>query len=218
MSEDAVETVVVSGTQNAGAEAPKSAVTPTEAAAEGQQPQAEAAPSEGVPSTEAPAIGENSTEPSPAVEINIEPPSGFEQFAPQFTAYNEAAKAFMQANPNATAAEAFQAAAEFQIQQVSNQAQAHLDQAAGWLAEAEADPEIGGTKWDASIATAQKALTKWGTPELYEQLDATGMGNHPAVIRFLAKAGKALNEAPVEAPAGEGRRQSFADALYAKSG
>jgi hypothetical protein len=213
MSEEAVETVVVTGQTNAGAEAPKSAATPTEAAAEGQQPQAEAAPTEGAPTTEAPATGETSTEPSPQV-VNIEPPSGFEQFAPQFTAYNEAAQAFLKANPNATAAEAFAAAAEFQIQQVSGQAQQHLDQAATWLAEAEADPEIGGKNWDGSIARAQKALSAWGSPELFQQLDATGLGNNPAVIRFLAKAGKALTEAPVEAPAGEGSRTSFANSLY----
>jgi len=41
---------------------------------------------------------------------------------------------------------------------------------------------------------ARKALETFGTPELRDVLNMTGMGNHPEVIRAFYKAGKAISE------------------------
>lgn len=84
-----------------------------------------------------------------------------------------------------------------------------------WANQAKADPEYGGAKMESSMVHAKQALSKFGTPEFTELLDQSGLGNHPEVIRFMVKAGKALAEdtivtggQPASAPL------SHADRLY----
>lgn len=64
----------------------------------------------------------------------------------------------------------------------------------GWVDEAKADKEIGGTKFDGTVKNAQRFLTVHGTPELREYLNASGGGNHPELIRVFAKAGAMIRE------------------------
>jgi hypothetical protein len=49
-------------------------------------------------------------------------------------------------------------------------------------------------KLDESVGFANKALDKYGTPELKEALASTGAGNHPEFIRFMTRVGKAMSE------------------------
>ena len=56
------------------------------------------------------------------------------------------------------------------------------------------DKEIGGEKFTENLALARKALESFGTPELQDVLNMTGLGNHPEVIRAFYKAGKAISE------------------------
>ena len=70
-----------------------------------------------------------------------------------------------------------------------------------WADDAKADKDIGGDKWDTSVNDAKRAITKLGTPELKAYLEASGGGNHPEVIRILAKAGAMIKE---DNPAGGG--------------
>ncbi len=63
-----------------------------------------------------------------------------------------------------------------------------------WAKDAQADPEIGGVNWDTTRANAVKFVNQFGTPGLKEYLNATGAGNHPEVIRIMAKAGAAISE------------------------
>lgn len=65
---------------------------------------------------------------------------------------------------------------------------------AKWVDDVKADKEIGGQNLDTSVRHAQAALTKFGTPELRAQMDATGMGNHPELVRVFARIGKAMAE------------------------
>lgn len=65
---------------------------------------------------------------------------------------------------------------------------------AKWVDNVKADKEIGGQNLDTSVRHAQAALTKFGTPELKAQMDATGMGNHPELVRVFARIGKAMAE------------------------
>lgn len=65
---------------------------------------------------------------------------------------------------------------------------------ANWVNDIKADKEIGGANMDASVRHAQTALAKFGTPELKAQMDATGMGNHPELVRVFARIGKAMAE------------------------
>ncbi len=63
-----------------------------------------------------------------------------------------------------------------------------------WVDGAENDREIGGNEevFDAKVATANKAVVQFGTTGLLELFDATGIGNHPEVIRVFYRIGKLL--------------------------
>lgn len=64
----------------------------------------------------------------------------------------------------------------------------------GWADEAKADKDIGGDKWDGTVKSATRAVNALGTPALKEYLEATGGGNHPELIRFMAKVGAMIKE------------------------
>lgn len=65
---------------------------------------------------------------------------------------------------------------------------------AAWAEQSRTDKEIGGDKFDQNMAVALKTLNAFGSPELKDVLNASGLGNHPAVIKLLVKAGKAISE------------------------
>jgi hypothetical protein len=66
------------------------------------------------------------------------------------------------------------------------------DQIARWAHEARADAEIGGERFDENVRLARGVLDRFGDPELRDQLNQTGWGNHRSVIRLLARLSAAL--------------------------
>ncbi len=100
-----------------------------------------------------------------------------------------------------------------QIQQ--QQAESWSKQVADWGEQVKADKEIGGDKFNASVGAAQRALDQFGNTELREYLNASGLGNHPALVRFCAKVGKAMAEDTFVVP-NQGGQRSAADILYGK--
>lgn len=69
-----------------------------------------------------------------------------------------------------------------------------------WPKLAKSDPEIGGDKYNESVETAHRALAKFGTPKLMEELKLTGYGNHPELIRVFAKVGKMMSSDKIVIP------------------
>lgn len=65
---------------------------------------------------------------------------------------------------------------------------------AEWETASRADIEFGGAQFDANLATANKVFADYGTPVLKQLLVDSGLGNHPEVIRWAWKVGKALSE------------------------
>lgn len=63
-----------------------------------------------------------------------------------------------------------------------------------WADSARADKEFGGDKLPENLSVAKKALETFGTTELRTLLNESGLGNHPEVIRFMVRAGKAISE------------------------
>ncbi len=63
-----------------------------------------------------------------------------------------------------------------------------------WADNAKADKEIGGVNWDKTVNNAQRAVKELGSDALKEYLNASGGGNHPEVIRFMAKVGAMIKE------------------------
>ncbi|KKM17597.1 hypothetical protein LCGC14_1674220 [marine sediment metagenome] len=87
---------------------------------------------------------------------------------------------------------------DFQAKRVQeysdSQEKAWTDMQESWRVATKSDKEIGGPAFDQSLAQAKTFLKAYGTPELMEALDTTGMGNHPEVIRAFARAGKAMGD------------------------
>ena len=69
-----------------------------------------------------------------------------------------------------------------------------VEQQKSWVDDAKSDTEFGGDKFDQSISVAVKARDSFGTSEFNEMLDTSGLGNHPEMIRFLNRVGKAISE------------------------
>ncbi|MFV2901017.1 portal protein [Escherichia coli] len=84
-----------------------------------------------------------------------------------------------------------------------------------WAADVKADKEIGGDKLISNLSAAQRALDQFGTPELKEYLNTTGLGNHPDLVKTFVKIGKAMSEDGMVTGGNEGQR-SAAEVLYGK--
>lgn len=84
-----------------------------------------------------------------------------------------------------------------------------------WAADVKADKEIGGDKLTANLSSAQRALDQFGTPELKEYLNGTGLGNHPELVKTFIKIGKAMSEDGMVDGSNQGQR-SAAEVLYGK--
>lgn len=98
-------------------------------------------------------------------------------------------------------------------QLVKQQADAWQEQVTGWAETVKADKELGSVE---SIGNAQKAMEQFGTPELKEYLNETGLGNHPELIRILSKVGKSMTEDGFVNGNSENAR-STADVLFSDS-
>lgn len=84
-----------------------------------------------------------------------------------------------------------------------------------WAADVKADKEIGGDKLTGNLSAAQRALAQFGTPELKEYLEGTGLGNHPELVKAFVKIGKAMSEDGMVDGSNQGQR-SAAEVLYGK--
>lgn len=85
-----------------------------------------------------------------------------------------------------------------------------------WAADVKSDKEIGGDKLTANLSAAQRALDQFGTPELKEYLDSTGLGNHPALVKAFIKVGKAMSEDKVVTGGHESGGNDLISAFYPK--
>ena len=65
---------------------------------------------------------------------------------------------------------------------------------AGWVSDSQADQEFGGENLNDNLEIAKSALDAFGNQALKSLLVETGFGNHPEIIRFMYRAGKAISE------------------------
>ena len=81
------------------------------------------------------------------------------------------------------------------VQSITNgQVEAFNQQVSEWAEQSKNDKEFGGDKFDQSVATARRAIDKFGTPELNKLLNDHGVGSHPEVIRFMKRVGDLTTE------------------------
>jgi len=62
-----------------------------------------------------------------------------------------------------------------------------------WSETSKTDKEFGGEKLQENLSIAKKTLEKYGTPELSELINKSGLGNNPEVIRLFYRVGKDLS-------------------------
>ena len=63
-----------------------------------------------------------------------------------------------------------------------------------WADQSKSDKEFGGESLSENLDVAKASLDTFGTDALKSLLTETGLGNHPEVIRFMYRAGKAISE------------------------
>ena len=87
----------------------------------------------------------------------------------------------------------------------------------GWREEASKDPEIGGEKFQENLAAARGAVKEFGSNEFRDMLNTTGVGNHPAMLKFLYRVGEELREGSADTShggSGTGTSKTLAQRLY----
>lgn len=156
--------------------------------------------------TAAPASGENpggeqqATEQKPEEGKKETPPGAPEKYefqAPDGTALDDAVVgAFSEVakKHNLTQEQAQDILASVAPVIASRNAEAFSATVTGWAEETKADKEIGGAALNENLAIGKKALDAFGSDPLRTMLNDTGLGNHPEVIRFFVKVGKAISE------------------------
>lgn len=112
-----------------------------------------------------------------------------------------------------TAADA-QKVADVGAKMAQRQAEAHTKLVESWVESVKADKEIGGDNLAENLAVARKAIDTFGTPELKDVLDATGFGNHPAVIKAFYKAGKAISQDTFVSGSAKGPETDMAKRMF----
>ena len=76
----------------------------------------------------------------------------------------------------------------------AKQAKAVEQARADWATESQSDKEFGGENLGANLEIAKSSLNAFGTDAFKALLSESGLGNHPEVIRFMYRAGKAISE------------------------
>jgi len=92
-------------------------------------------------------------------------------------------------------------------------AEAFSKQVEAWGNAVKADKELGVPE---NLALAKKTIDTFGTPELRDLLNTTGMGNHPEVVRMALAVGRAISEDKIVAGrnGGETPPRDHASILY----
>ena len=189
--------------------------TPAPVAGEEGAPADAVAPAEG----EAKAVDKPGAEAEPFI---VAAPDGMEAFASDFESYTGEAAAWMTENPEATASDALKWAAGRQSDLIKAQMEgaeeaqnAQLKESIeGWVAEAKADPELGGADFDKNAGIARTAIDAFASDGMKEILDKTGMGSHPEFVRFALQIGRKMAEPGVLRGEGATAPRSLTNALY----
>lgn len=69
-----------------------------------------------------------------------------------------------------------------------------------WLTEINAMPEFTGSTREKSVASLGRLMDEYGSPEAKAALNSYGIGNNPALVKFILKVANALNEGEPAAP------------------
>ena len=127
------------------------------------------------------------TEPEGEVKYEFKMPEGVEADEKTLADFTKVAKELKLSPENA------QKLVDIRSAAVTAAKEQHAATVQGWADAVKADKELGGDKLQETLATAKKAIDL-GPPELKELLNDSGLGNHPAVVKWAHAIGKALSE------------------------
>jgi hypothetical protein len=136
----------------------------------------------------------------PPDKYELTPPDGFEAIDTEVLA--EAEPTLKELNLTNDQAQKLMPLAGQLVKRTMDRAEAAItqravDQRKAWAEAFDKDAEIGGANKDATIASAARAFDHYGLKKgegLRQMLDESGLGNHPDLIRFVAKVGHDLEE------------------------
>lgn len=84
-----------------------------------------------------------------------------------------------------------------------------------WKQQTISDPEIGGEKFNENVELAHRALKQFGSENFIKEIDATGYGNHPELVRVFARIGKMMSESKMVIPGTQsGGTREMSDVFY----
>ena len=84
-----------------------------------------------------------------------------------------------------------------------------------WKKQIAEDKELGGADLKKNVEMAHRVLEKFGSKELMEKLDATGLGTYPELIRMMKKIGDNMTEDGfIKGSPPGGEKKSAAKILY----
>lgn len=88
-----------------------------------------------------------------------------------------------------------------------------------WVDSFKNDKEFGGSKWSETEADLSRAMKRFADDGLRKALDESGLGDHPDVLRFVARIGKAMREDSIAGGAGgtSAKKPTLLDQLYGGS-
>ena len=87
---------------------------------------------------------------------------------------------------------------------------------AEWVNQIKNDSEIGGEKFNQSIELAHRALKQFASDSFLKELETTGYGNHPELVRVFAKIGNMIKEDKMISPSAAGGTRSIEEIFYGK--
>ena len=98
---------------------------------------------------------------------------------------------------------------------IDDRSAAYAKQMEGWANEVMTDKEIGGDNWVGTQVSLKKALGSYDADGAFLALmNESGYGNHPAVVRFVARVGAALKEDRAQVGGQAAKKKTLGEILY----
>lgn len=89
-----------------------------------------------------------------------------------------------------------------------------------WLESTKNDKEIGGANFKENAELAKRVIYRFGSEALRTELENTGLGNHPELVRMIAKIGKTMSEDTLAIPGSQTQKpvvKTAAERLYGET-
>lgn len=142
---------------------------------------------------------------SPLSDAHLE---SIKSFAKEKKLSNEAAQMLVERESHAVKAYQEQQMADLEVKRNE------------WLESTKNDKEIGGANFKENAELAKRVIYRFGSESLRAELESTGLGNHPELVRMIAKIGKTMSEDTLAIPGSQTQKpviKSQAERLYGKT-